>query len=362
MPAEVKRFMRRALALARRAVGRTFPNPLVGAVIVREGKVVGEGYHHRAGAPHAEILALRRAGRRSRGASLYCTLEPCAHHGRTGPCVEAIIRAGIRRVYVATKDPNPVNAGRGLACLRQAGIFVRKGFLEDEARGLNEPFMHAMAHQRPLVTVKIAQSLDGRVATRQGHSQWITSASSRAHAHEARRFYDAIAVGIGTVLSDDPCLEPADRDHVLTKIVIDSHLRIPLSARLLSTRQPVIVASVKKNLRKERELNQRGAQVFYTHARGGRVDLRDFLRQLHHKEIRHLLVEGGPTLIGSFLDARLADKLVAYVAPSLIGGAGALSSVLGRGVDSPSRAVRVVGMSCRCLKNDWLLEGRLLYP
>jgi diaminohydroxyphosphoribosylaminopyrimidine deaminase/5-amino-6-(5-phosphoribosylamino)uracil reductase len=363
MSAEIKKFMGRALLLARRATGQTFPNPLVGAVVVKSGVVVGEGYHRRAGGPHAEIMALRRAGARARGAALYCTLEPCAHHGRTGPCAEAIIRAGIRRVYVAMIDPNPVNAGRGLARLREAGIGVQTGFLQQEAEALNEPFVHAMRLERPLVTVKIAQSLDGKVATRRGRSQWITEAYSRARSHEQRSSFDAIMVGIDTVLADDPRLEPAltARDHVLTKIIVDSRMRLPLKARLLATRQPVIVAALKRDARKERALNQRGAQVIYTRADRGRVDLKDLLRRLHHEEIRNLLVEGGPTLIGSFFDKRLADKISVYLSPCIIGGKDALSSVLGHGVGLPSKAARVVDASCRRLKGDWLIEGRLRY-
>lgn len=367
MSAEVNRFMRRALWLARRAQGQTFPNPLVGAVVVKNGAVVGQGYHCRAGSAHAEVVALRHAGLRARGATMYCSLEPCAHHGRTGPCAEMIIRAGIRRVYVAMMDPNPVNAGRGLARLREAGILVKTGLLQKEAEALNEPFVHAMHHERPLVTIKIAQSLDGRVATRDGVSEWITQAYTRAWARKQRSAYDAIMVGVGTVLADDPRLEPAPeaKDHVLTKIVVDSRMRLPLKARLLATRQPVIIAAVKKNIRKERALNQRGAQVITTRGcrRGcrGRADLKDLLRQLHHQEIRNLLVEGGPTLIGSFLDERLADKIAIYLAPCLIGGKKALSSVMGHGVGLPSQAVRLVSPTCRCLKGDWLIEGRLEY-
>lgn len=361
MQDQAVKWMRYALNLAKKAQGHTFPNPLVGAVVVKGGRQVGGGLHKRAGGPHAEVFALRRAGLQARGAEMFCTLEPCSHQGRTGPCVEEIIRARIKKVYVGIKDPNPLTKGKGIRRLREAGIKVQVGLLEREIRELNESFFCAMTKQRPLVTIKIAQSLDGKIATRSGASKWITHAASRRHAHRSRSFFDAIIVGIHTVLADDPRLE-AGKGHRLTKIVVDARLQIPLEARLLKTRQPVIVAAVKKDRAREARLVQRGVKVLYTRSDRGRVDLRQLLKKLHALEIRHLLVEGGATLIGSFLDNRLADKAMIYIAPKIIGGAQALVSVKGEGVSSLRSAVLLKNSSVKNIKGDYLLEGYLAYP
>ena len=233
------RHMRRALALARRGAGRTAPNPLVGAVVVRGGRVVGAGYHHRAGAPHAEVLALRQAGRRARGATLYVTLEPCNHHGRTPPCCDAILAAGIARVVVADLDSNPLTAGRGLARLRRAGLRLTTGLLAQDARALNAPFHKVMRTGLPWVIAKIGQSLDGKIAARSGASRWITSAPARRLGQVWRGRVDAVLVGVNTVLQDDPRLSARagrPRRGRPVKVIVDSRLRTPLTARCLSRR------------------------------------------------------------------------------------------------------------------------------
>ena len=359
----MKKYMGLALRLAAKARGETFPNPLVGAVLVRNGRVVGYGYHKKAGGPHAEIVALRKAARKARGAVLFCTFEPCAHYGRTGPCVDEIIRAKIKEAYVGMIDPNPLTKGQGIERMRRAGIKVRVGFLQDEVKRLNEPFVKAMVKGVPFVTIKIAESIDGKIATKHAESKWITNEASRKYAHSLRRFFDAIMVGINTVLRDDPGLQPSTRarDHRLTKIIVDSELKIPLTARLLKTKQPVIIAAVKKNKTKEIRLLKKGFRVIYTRSDKGRVDLRELLSQLHRLEIRNILVEGGSELIGSFLDKKLADKALVFMAAKIIGGRHALSSVGGEGADELRSAIMLEGVSLKKINGDFLFEGYLRY-
>ncbi len=349
-----------ALDLAQKAAGATFPNPLVGACVVKNGKLVGQGFHKKAGGPHAEILALRQAGRKSRGAALYCTLEPCAHYGRTGPCADAIIRAGIKKVYIGMVDPNPLTRGRGLKKLSRSGIKVRSGIMGEKAAALNRPFIKAMTKGLPQVTIKIAESIDGKIATAKGESKWITGVAARAYGHALRDLYDGIMVGINTVIKDDPGLEPG-RGHKLVKIVVDSYLKIPPGAKLLNTQQPVIVVAIRKNRRKEEALRKKGAQVIYAKPKGTKVDLCDLLRHLCSFELRNILVEGGAELIGSLLDEKLADHALVFIAPKIIGGSRALTSVGGRGIDRLSRAVFLENTSFEKIKEDILIRGDLKY-
>ncbi|MDD5574393.1 MAG: bifunctional diaminohydroxyphosphoribosylaminopyrimidine deaminase/5-amino-6-(5-phosphoribosylamino)uracil reductase RibD [Candidatus Omnitrophica bacterium] len=358
----IETYMRRALELASRAMGKTFPNPLVGAVVVKNGRVVGEGFHKKAGGPHAEIMALRQAGRMAKGGALFCTFEPCFHQGRTGPCVEAVLSSGIKEVYVGSRDPNPLTYGKSVRFLRSRGVSVTEGILEKQIRQLNEPFFCAMRRKRPLVTLKAAVSLDGKIAAGTGHSQWITSPAARRHARRMRNRYDAIAVGIRTVLKDDPELEPLDGRHRLMKVIVDSSLRLPLRARLLRTKQPVVVATAVYRPAKEKFLVSRGVTVVHAKGRDGRVDLALLLKRLHVMEVRHLLVEGGAVLTGSFLDERLADKIVFYLAPLVMGGEKALAAIGGRGAESPQKAARIVGMGIEKIGRDLLIEGCLQYP
>lgn len=360
---KIEKYMRMAIRLAKKAEGETFPNPLVGAVIVKNGRIVGRGFHKKAGGPHAEIYALKSAGFRARGAALFCTFEPCVHYGRTGPCVDAIIQAGIKEVYAGMVDPNPLTRGKGLLWLRRHGLNVRVGFLEKDIRELNKPFVWAMINNRPLVTVKIAESIDGKAATRSGESRWITDAETRRYSHDLRRFYDGIMVGINTVLRDDPFLElsAGPATHVLRKIIVDSRLRIPLSCRLLKTKQPVIVAAVKKNRKKEALLARAGVCVIHVRSKNSRVDCKDLLEKLHTLEIRNILVEGGATLIGSLLDQKLADKIFAFIAPKIIGGKYALSSIGGQGIDSLRSAIRLENIHFKRFKDDFLVQGDLRY-
>lgn len=356
--------MRRALALARRAAGRTSPNPLVGAVVVRDGRVVGEGYHRKAGTPHAEVHALRAAGALAQGATLYVTLEPCDHHGRTPPCTEAILAAGIRRVVTATIDPNPLVAGRGLERLRRAGVEVVTGVLEDEARELNEAFFKYITAGRPLVTYKYAMTLDGKAAARTGASRWISGPAARRLVHRLRAQADAVLVGVGTILADDPELTVRDargRDPV--RVVVDSLLRTPPTARVVAAAArsgaPTWIATTPAAPAERRAaLQAAGAEVLVLPARDGRVDLAALMAELGRREVTSVLLEGGPTLAAAALDAGLIDRVAAFVCPLLLGGAEAPGPVGGRGYATPDEAPRLEGVRLRRVGGDFLVTGR----
>ncbi|MCX7825981.1 MAG: bifunctional diaminohydroxyphosphoribosylaminopyrimidine deaminase/5-amino-6-(5-phosphoribosylamino)uracil reductase RibD, partial [Verrucomicrobiae bacterium] len=311
--AQEEYYMRRALTLARRALGLTSPNPMVGALVVKNRRVIAEGYHHHAGGPHAEIHALNAAGKRAAGADLYVTLEPCSTHGRTPPCTDAIIAAGIRRVVVAARDPNPSHDGRGMAVLRDAGIKVEIGLLGHEAARLNEAFNKWIRTGQPFVTVKLAMSLDGKIATRRGESRWITGEEARACVQELRRAADAILVGAGTVIADDPQLtvRAGKVERQPWRVIADSGGRTPLEARVLSDEhraRTIVLTTAQSASSWRRQLAERGVTVLECAARDERVDLLDALKQLGGREITGVLVEGGGQLVGSLLDQRLVDK------------------------------------------------------
>ena len=314
-------WMRRALALAEGGRHTAAPNPLVGCVLVRRGAVVGEGYHHRAGEGHAEVNALLEAGPRAGGATAYVTLEPCAHHGRTPPCAEALIGAGVGRVVAAMQDPNPQVAGRGLARLREAGIDVECGLLADEAAALNPGFIKRMTTGRPYVRVKMAQSLDGRSALADGASRWITGPAARADVQQWRARSQAIVTGIGTVLADDPQLTVrlAQVDRQPLRVVLDSGLTLPPTARLLGEPGSTLVATRSGDAQRAAALAAAGAQLVTLPAGAGGVDLGALLDELGRRQCNEVLVEAGPRLAGAFLAAGLADELIVYIAPHLLG-------------------------------------------
>lgn len=321
-------WMRQALRLATRARGRAAPNPLVGAVVVRGGRRIASGYHRRAGAPHAEALALARAGGAARGATLYVTLEPCNHVGRQPPCVDAVLRARPGRVVVGMRDPDPRTAGRGIARLRRAGIPVTLGVEVEACRALNEGFLSRVERGRPFTTLKLAASLDGRIATRSGESRWITGPEARAFVHRLRNGVDAIAVGSGTALTDDPALTVRRGGAVLhrpRRIVVDSRLRTPPGARLLDGDDPgrawLLTTAAAPAARRKR-LERAGARLVDVRARQGRVDLRAAWRRLAKLGVNDLLVEGGGGLAAALLRDRLVDRLLLLLAPTLIGGDG----------------------------------------
>ncbi len=360
--------MRRALALAHRARWRTSPNPAVGAVLVKDGALIGEGYHRAAGTPHAEIEALRAAGARARGASLYVSLEPCNHTGRTPPCCDAILAAGVSRVVAAMRDPNPITRGRGLARLRQAGVEVRTGVLAQEARALNATFHKAMTTRLPFVIVKIAQSLDGKIATVRGESRWITSSASRALGHQWRARVDAILVGVNTVLRDDPLLTPRRVGHRHgrpVKVIVDSTLRTPLTARCLSSvsSAPTLIATTTRaSGRRRTVLRARGVELLVFRPRQGRVPLAQLGRRLVQRDIHSLLIEGGGEVLASAFAERLVDRVLWCVAPVLIGGRTAPGAIGGAGVEQLARAVRLADVSVQRAGPDLCLEARVVYP
>ena len=318
-------WMARALELAARGAAETNPNPMVGCVVVRRGEVVGEGYHRRAGGPHAEVEALRRAGARARGATLYVNLEPCSHlEKRTPPCVPQLVAAGVARVVAAMRDPNPAVRGRGLAALRRAGMEVRSGVLAAPARRLNERYVIAAERGRPFVLLKAALTLDGRIATAAGESKWITSARQRGAARRLRRLHDGVAVGIGTVLADDPRLLPQPGvARPFFRVVFDSRLRLPPRSRLAAgaRRGPVLVLTRSRDRARRRALERLGVEVLVAPgAARGRVPVAWALEALGRRGLTSLMVEGGSELLGSFLAARAFDLLALFRAPLLLGG------------------------------------------
>lgn len=362
-------FMKMALRLAARAKGRTAPNPMVGAVIVRDGTIVGTGYHHRAGEPHAEILALRQAGRRAEGATLYVTLEPCCHHKkRTPPCVPALIHAGLKRVVVAMLDPNPHVQGSGIEQLQRAGIEVEVGCLEAQAMQVNALYLHWRQTGRPFVILKAAMTLDGKIATATGESKWITGEVARRHVHRLRRTVDAIVVGIGTVLKDDPQLSvrtelagPRARNiRQPMRVVLDSRLRIPLSARVCRDAhlQPTcVVTSYRAPARKIASLEARGIRVLRVPMSQGHVSLKACLRTLGKWGLWKVLIEGGSTINAEVLRLRLMDRVMLYVAPRLLGGRDAIGVFGGRAPRRLSAALPIQNLSVRFLSDDLLIMG-----
>jgi diaminohydroxyphosphoribosylaminopyrimidine deaminase/5-amino-6-(5-phosphoribosylamino)uracil reductase len=356
-----ERWMRRALQLAARARGRTAPNPMVGAVLVQGDEPVGEGYHHRAGEPHAEVMALRAAGDRARGATIYVSLEPCCHHGRTPPCTDAILAAGVRRVVAATLDPFPKVSGGGIAALQAAGIDVSVGMLEAEARRLNEAFFKAVTHGLPFVTLKAAMTLDGKIATVTGHSRWVTGEAARRHVHRLRDQHDAILAGIGTIRTDDPLLTarlPRARDPL--RVVVDARAELPLNSQIGSTLREVrtLVAATEAAPRERREaLAAEGAEVLVLPAERGRVALRPLMEELVRRGVHSVLAEGGAEIHASLLAAGLVDKVILFIAPKLVGGRAAPGPIGGAGVARMEEAVPLREVRIRRLGVDFAVEG-----
>ncbi len=354
-----------AEALAVRSLGRTSPNPHVGAVVVRNGIIVGTGFHEAAGRPHAEIVALRRAGEKARGATLYLTLEPCVHWGRTPPCAKSVQTSGITRVVVAGLDPNPVICGRGVQLLRKAGLVVDVGTRAERKSGLNEAHAKYIVRKRPFVTLKAALSLDGKLATRTGESCWISSPEARDYAHFLRSENDAVLVGVNTVLNDDPRLTvrpPGRPGKPVLRVVLDPNLRTPPGAQLFSNPEdgPVLLyaraGSRAWRIRRIRLL-RRGAEVVEVPGPGPKLDLRRVLSDLGRREVAGLLIEGGGRTAAGFIEAGLVDKAVFAVAPLLIGGTDAVSLFAGRGTGRLTAAPRLSRISAFRLGGDLLVEG-----
>lgn len=353
-------YMKLALELARGAQGQTAVNPVVGCVIVKDGRIVGTGAHLKMGTAHAEIHALQMAGAEAEGATVYVTLEPCSHFGRTPPCSDRLAAERVSRVVVAAADPNPKVAGRGIARLREAGIAVDTGCLEQEARGLNEAFNKYIVTGMPFVTLKTASTLDGKIASKTGHSKWITGSASREYVHTLRHRHQAILVGVDTVIADDPQLNTRLTVPALDPIpiVADSTLRLPPTARLLAKPGTIVLTTERADKDRAKRLEAAGAVLIRAGA-GPRVDLADALRQLGKREIGSILLEGGGRLNGAMLEKRLVDKMVLFIAPKLIGGAAAPGNFQFSGFERMDQAIELERTQVKLIGPDICLTG---YP
>lgn len=354
--------MRYALNLAKQGRGRVNPNPLVGAVLVKEGRIIGEGYHEVYGAAHAEINAIKSALEKTEGATLYVTLEPCNHYGKTPPCTEAIIQNKITQVVVGMLDPNPLVAGSGIKRLEEAGVEVIVGILEEECQRLNEVFIKYITKQEPFVLLKAAMTLDGKIATATGESKWITGEASRTAVHELRNSYLGIMVGIETIIKDDPqltCRLIDGRNPII--IVVDSTLRIPLDSQIINSGSKVIIATVKgtENIAEDkvRKLEALGVQVLFIEEHKCRVNLKQLIIQLGRLGIDSILLEGGAEVNASALEAGIVDKVQFYIAPKIIGGRQGKTPVAGVGIAQLEEAIKIEGLQIQQVGEDILLEG-----
>jgi diaminohydroxyphosphoribosylaminopyrimidine deaminase/5-amino-6-(5-phosphoribosylamino)uracil reductase len=356
-------YMRRAIELALLARGRTSPNPIVGAVIVKDGKIIGKGYHHQAGTPHAEINALTDAGQEARGATMYVTLEPCSHYGKTPPCAHALVEAGLKRVVAAVLDPNPLVGGRGMAILEKAGIETTVGVCEEEAARINEFFFKYITTGRPFVTLKMAMTLDGKIATGTGDSKWISNEKSRTFVHELRNIYDAVMVGIGTVLQDNPRLntrlERKDCRNPI-RVIIDGRLDLPPESYIVQSAasQPTLVFCAEAAPHhKVHLLEESGIKVIKVEGTPEAIALEAVLESLGRMNICSVMVEGGAEINGYLIEHKLADKVHWFIAPKLAGGRKAPSPVGGDGVEQMSAAAMVSKLEVQNFEEDILITG-----
>jgi diaminohydroxyphosphoribosylaminopyrimidine deaminase/5-amino-6-(5-phosphoribosylamino)uracil reductase len=363
--AHPKDFMECALSLAGLALGYTSPNPAVGAVVVRDGVVVGLGHTQPPGSVHAEIMAIRQAGPRAKGATMYVTLEPCCHHGRTPPCTQAIIDAGISEVHISLIDPNPLVSGKGAKILQEAGVKTFIGQCSDEAREINEGYIKFITTGMPFVIAKFAMSLDGKIATQDGDSKWISGEESRKFVHSLRHIVDAIMVGANTVVADDPqlsargCRGKGGKTKLQPlRVIVDGKGRTPLSARIFEEPGKTLIAVGKPfNAKAAEGFRKSGAEIVELPAENGVIDLKELLNILGEREVTSVLVEGGSSLFGSLFDRGLVDKVLAFISPIIIGGDGAKSAVGGNGVNTVSEAFRLNGVKIIEFGDDILLSG-----
>jgi diaminohydroxyphosphoribosylaminopyrimidine deaminase/5-amino-6-(5-phosphoribosylamino)uracil reductase len=358
--------MRKVLELAGKGRVTTSPNPMVAALIVKKGKIIASAYHRRPGGLHAEAIALKRAGKNAKGARLYVNLEPCAHLGRTPPCSKAIIKSGIKEVCCAMIDPNPLNNGKGKKELEKSGINVKVGILDKEAAKLNEVFIKYVTKKMPFVTIKVAESLDGKIATKTMDSKWITADESREYSHRLRSEMDAVLVGVNTIIRDNPFLT-ARKNRSPIKIVLDSNLRIPEGAKIFSKKSPSlnIVAILRKSLKdphilkKAERFNNKGILIIVCPGKDERIDLEWLLKELAELEISRLLVEGGGDTIAGFLEQGLADRVLFFIAPKIIGGRTAVTSVEGKGIEKISQAIKLKDVKVEMLGGDILVSAEV---
>jgi diaminohydroxyphosphoribosylaminopyrimidine deaminase / 5-amino-6-(5-phosphoribosylamino)uracil reductase len=359
-------YMEKVFSLAKKGEGTTSPNPLVGAIIEKDNTIYGQGYHKKAGGPHAEIAAIRDAEKRNQGnvegCTLYVNLEPCCHTGKTPPCTKAIIESGIKRVVIGMEDPNPLVRGKGIEELKKAGIAVTTGIMENAARKLNEIFCTYISSGMPFVTVKAAVTLDGKIATHTGSSQWITGKEARTYVHRQRHIHDGVMVGIGTVLTDNPlltCRLAGENRTKTSRIIVDSTGRIPPEARVLEEEpgyQTIVAVTPRAPGDKITTLEQKNAEVMVIQSKEGKVDIRSLLHQLGERGITSVLVEGGGTLNASIIEQGLADKLLLFIAPKIIGGRDAPTFMEGRGKEQMSEALLLSFEQEKWFHSDLMLE------
>jgi len=356
-------YMKQALLLAEKGTGHVNPNPLVGSIIVKNGKIIGEGYHEKYGEPHAEVNAINSLKESARGATIYVTLEPCAHVGKTPPCVDAVIGSGVARVVVASLDPNPLVAGRSIKKMKEAGIEVVIDILKEEANQLNAVFFHYITTKTPYVVMKYAMTTDGKIATYTGKSRWITSQKARRRVHEDRNRYSAIMVGVGTVIADDPMLDcriEGGRNPI--RIICDTHLRTPLSSKIVTTAKkiPTMIATSSTDVLKINELIEKGCQILPISTESERIDLKLLMTLLGERGIDSIFLEGGATLNASALEAEIVNKVQTYIAPKLFGGSSAPTPIAGVGVATPAQAYRLENQKITILAPDILIESEVL--
>ena len=358
-----EKYMRLAMQLAGNAIGRTSPNPLVGAVIVKDNRVVGCGWHRKAGTPHAEVHALNQAGELAQGADVYVTLEPCAHYGKTPPCAKALVEAKVKNVYGGLLDVNPKVAGKGFKILEDAGIHVEYGFLQDELRKQNEVFFKWIEHKKPFVVLKVAMTLDGKIATATGQSKWITNETSRAYGYKLRDIYDGIMVGINTVIEDNPMLTArVDGGKNPIRIVVDSSLKIDINANVVQDKsaKTIIATTDKADKDKILKLQAQDVDVIVVDKdENDKVDIEKLLDILGQQNICSILVEGGATLSGSFVAKKLVDKVYFFIAPKIVGGKEAKTPVAGTGILNLQEALALKDIQIEKLEEDILIIGRV---
>ena len=355
-----KDYMKIALKLAAKADEQTYPNPMVGAVIVKQGKIVGKGYHKKAGTEHAEILAIREASHKCRGATMYVTLEPCNHFGKTPPCTKAVIESGIKKVVISLKDPNPITSGKGIQKLKASGIKVILGKYAEETALLNRKYIKFITTGMPYITLKSAQTLDGKIAARDGSSQWISNENSRKYVKKKRSKYDAILIGTNTLMTDDPfLLDEAKKGYNVCRIIIDSELKISFSSNIIKTSQkaPVIIVATEKALEsKINKLNSiKGVEIIRIRSRKGRVPLSTLFKTLAKRGLINILIEGGGEIAGSILEERLLDEVMFFISPKLLGGS--YDSVKGIGISHINKALELTDFTIKRFGEDILIRG-----
>ena len=357
-----RQYMKMALELAQKGMGFTAPNPMVGAVIVKNGRIIGQGYHRKYGGLHAEREALAACTEEPKGASIYVTLEPCCHYGKQPPCVNAILEAGIRRVIIGSSDPNPLVAGKGIRILKDHGIEVTENILKEECDKLNEAFFYYIQNKKPYVVMKYAMTMDGKIAAYTGESKWVTGEAARIHVQEQRLKYTGIMVGVGTVLADDPMLTcRLENSRNPVRIICDSHLRTPLTSKIVRTAEtiPTILASSSKDQQKIKNYEELGCQVLYVPEKNGHIDLNRLMELLGAAKIDSILLEGGGSLNWSALESGIVQKVQTYIAPKLFGGEEAKTPVEGKGFPDPASAVLLKNSEIIRLGDDFLIESEV---